>query len=277
MNPDLHCHSSFSDGNHSPDFLLSRAAENGVTHLAITDHDCTTALEIPLVEHYGVTLIPGVEISCQWETWEVHLVGLGIEINNPELQNLLREQQIARKQRMELIAEQLRKHDADGLMEYLHQLPCTAYTRSHAADFLVNSGKAKNKQSAFKKFLGKKAKAYVPFQWQSLTKAITTIRSAAGLAVLAHPGRYSFSKRKLESFIEVFSESGGDAIEASYGGIDPVMQKKLEGLAERNCLSISVGSDFHNADAHWTDIGKYPRPSATAIKNAIWNHPRWHF
>lgn len=277
MNLDLHCHSSFSDGNHSPDFLFRRAAENGVTHLAITDHDCTTALEKPLENNYGVTLISGVEISCQWQAQEVHLVGLGIDINNPELKTLLTEQQIARKQRMELMAELLLKNGADGLMEYLQQLPCTSYTRSHAADFLVDSGRVKNKQKAFKQFLGKRAKAYVPFQWQALESAISTVKSAEGLAVLAHPGRYSLNRRKLELLIKDFSKSGGDAIEVSYGGIDPVMQKKLEELADRNSLSISAGSDFHNADSHWTDIGKYPRPSSTAIKNAIWNDPRWHF
>ena len=75
MKADLHCHSYYSDGNHAPDFLLKRAAENGITHLAITDHDCTTALEKPLDDYYGLQLIPGIEVSCQWETQEIHLIG----------------------------------------------------------------------------------------------------------------------------------------------------------------------------------------------------------
>ena len=62
MKPDLHCHSHFSDGKHSPDFLLKRAADNGITHLAITDHDCTTALEDTSLDCYGIKLIAGVEI-----------------------------------------------------------------------------------------------------------------------------------------------------------------------------------------------------------------------
>ncbi|NKB32262.1 MAG: PHP domain-containing protein [Pseudomonadales bacterium] len=277
MKPDLHCHSFYSDGNHSPDFLFKRAEENGVTHLAITDHDCIDAFEKPLDECYELTLIPGVEISSDWDNQEVHLVGLGIDWKNPLLKNLLIGQQLARKSRIESIDQLLSKNGIDGLMNYLNQLPCVAYTRSHVADFLVDSGHVKNKQKAFKQYLGKRSKAYVPFNWQTLATVIETIQKADGMAVLAHPGRYSLSKRKMELLIEQFAKLGGDGIEVSYGGIDPMMQKKLELLADSSSLYVSMGSDFHNAEAHWTDIGKYPTPSAAAIKNAIWNHPRWHF
>jgi hypothetical protein len=132
-------------------------------------------------------------------------------------------------------------------------------------------------KKAFKQYLGKKGKAYVPFTWIPLSEAINAIHNAGGLTVLAHPGRYSLSKRKLEALVSYFSANEGDGMEVSYGGIDPLMQRYLEQLAKSASLSISMGSDFHNAESHWTDIGKFPKPSSAAIKNAIWNHPRWHF
>lgn len=277
MKPDLHCHSYFSDGKHPPDFLLKRAAENNVTHLAITDHDCTTAFEKPIVSDYGVKLIAGVEISCQWNNQEIHLVGLGIDYKNPALQSLLGNQQTLRRSRVTLMADLLHQNGVDGLLQYLKKLPCTVYTRSHVADFLIQYGKVKNKQKAFKQFLGRKGKAYVAFQWQSLEKVIETIKRASGLTVLAHPGRYFLNNRKLEELVTHFAEMGGNAMEVSYGGITPLMQNRLEKLAEASSLYISMGSDFHDTEAHWTDIGKYPSPSSTAKNNAIWNHPRCYF
>jgi 3',5'-nucleoside bisphosphate phosphatase len=276
MKADLHCHSHYSDGFHAPDFLLKHAAENGVTHLAITDHDCTTALEKPLDDCYDTQLIPGIEISCQWETQEIHLIGLGIDRNNTELRNLLSRQQASRRSRCEAINTLLEANGIEGLLDYLEALPATTLTRSHVADFLVLSGHTKNKQKAFKQYLGKKSKAYVPFSWISLAEAISTVHGAGGLSVLAHPGRYALNKRKLATLVSYFAENEGIGMEVSYGGIDPIMQKHLEQLAESSSLYVSAGSDFHNAEAHWTDIGKFPTPSSAAIKNAIWNHPRWH-
>jgi len=276
MKPDLHCHSYYSDGAHSPDFLYRRAIENGITHLAITDHDCIEALVKPIDDYHEIQIIPGVEISCEWGTQEIHIVGLCIEHENSQLISLLEQQQKARYCRMQAMDKLLVENGIDGLQDYLNQLPCKAFTRSHVADFLLRGRKVKSKQKAFKRFLGKRGKAYVPFQWEAMVEAIEIVKAANGIAVIAHPGRYSLSLMKLELLISQFKQMGGDAIEVSYGAVQPKMQKKLENLAEKYSLYVSVGSDFHNADAHWTDIGKYPRVSSSSIKNAVWNHPKWH-
>ena len=276
MKPDLHCHSYYSDGAHSPDFLYRRAIENGVTHLAITDHDCIEALVKPIDDYHEIQIIPGVEISCEWGTQEIHIVGLCIEHENSQLISLLEQQQKARYCRMQAMDKLLVENGIDGLQDYLHQLPCKAFTRSHVADFLLRGGKVKSKQKAFKRFLGKRGKAYVPFQWEAMVEAIEIVKAANGITVIAHPSRYSLSLMKLELLISQFKQMGGDAIEVSYGAVQPKMQKKLENLAEKYSLYVSVGSDFHNADAYWTDIGKYPRVSSSSIKNAVWNHPKWH-
>jgi len=276
MKPDLHCHSYYSDGAHSPDFLYRRAIENGITHLAITDHDCIEALVKPIDDYHEIQIIPGVEISCEWGTQEIHIVGLCIEHENSQLISLLEQQQKARYCRMQAMDKLLVENGIDGLQDYLNQLPCKAFTRSHVADFLLRGGEVKSKQKAFKRFLGKRGKAYVPFQWEAMVEAIEIVKAANGIAVIAHPGRYSLSLMKLELLISQFKQMGGDAIEVSYGAVQPKMQKKLENLAEKYSLYVSVGSDFHNANAHWTDIGKYPRVSSSSIKNAVWNHPKWH-
>ena len=255
---------------------MQRAIENDISHLAITDHDCTDALASPNLESSGLTLINGVEISCQWESMEIHVLGLLIDPANTDIRELLASQQMQRRLRIQAMDEKLTALGTEGLQAYVEQLPCVSFTRSHAADFLVEQKVCKNRQKAFKSHLGKRGKIYVASNWCSLQQAIDCIRVAGGISVIAHPGRYPLSKRKLQALVEGFKQCGGEALEGSYSNIDPIMKKHLCELALSNSLFISAGSDFHDAAAHWTDIGKFPALDQQAIKNAIWLHPKWH-
>lgn len=275
MKADLHCHSHYSDGKHSPAELLDRAHDNGLTHLAITDHDCVAAFD-EVTGDSRLTLIPGVEISCVWGTRELHIVGLAIDPHEAGLTTLLASQQASRRRRIRAIAERLDSLAIDGLLPWLDALPCHALTRTHVADYLVATGRCRNHQKAFKRYLGKGGRAYEPGQWCSLPEAVQAIRASGGIAVLAHPGRYALGKRQLETLVSEFRDCGGEAMETSYGNIDPLEQRRLRELADANALYQSQGSDFHTASAQWTDIGRFPALHP-GIKNAIWHHPGWHF
>lgn len=276
MKADLHCHSYYSDGKHSPAFLLQRATENGLTHLAVTDHDCIEAcLELATLPS-AITLINGVEISCDWEGQEIHILGLSIDVQNPALRSLLELQQQRRKERMQAMDAKLTALGTPGLWQYLETLPCIAYTRSHAADFLVESGRSKTRPKAFKSFLGKRGRIYVAPQWCNIAEAVFAIRAAGGIAAIAHPCRYSLTKRKLTSLVDAFLAAGGEGLEVSYGNIQPADLEYLKGLAAERGLRCSVGSDFHDANASWTDLGRFPGLDEETKKNAIWLHPGWH-
>lgn len=276
MRVDLHCHSHFSDGKHAPEFLLARAREIGLSHLAITDHDYIPPLPEPGETHGSLTLIPGVEISCEWEGLEIHIVGLFIDYTDTPLRQLLHHQQQVRRERIEAMDHLLLAEGVSGLMAYMQRLPCVSYTRSHVADFLVQNEICKNRDKAFKRFLGRRGRLYVPIQWCSLEDAVNSIANAGGIAIVAHPGRYPLGKARLQRLLMEFLELGGEAIEVSYGSIDKNTQRHLLELAQKNEFYMSVGSDFHDADAHWTDLGKFPPLHESAIKNAIWEHPIWH-
>ena len=276
MKVDLHCHSHFSDGTQSPSFLLQRATENKLTHLALTDHDCIDGLESLQRDAGEITIINGVELSCLWSTMEIHIVGLFIEPTNDHMEKLLAAQQAQRENRAQAIDRNLQKIGIHGLMSYLQSLPCTAYTRSHIADFLVQEKICKNKQKAFKTHLSKRGRVYAAANCCSLKEGVAAILDASGIAVVAHPGRYSLSKIKLSSLLDDFKTCGGEAIEGSYSNIDPTTKAYLGRLAEEKSMYLSVGSDFHDAAATWTDIGRFPALDQQAIKNAIWLHPKWH-
>jgi 3',5'-nucleoside bisphosphate phosphatase len=275
MKADLHCHSHFSDGKHAPEFLFSRALENQVTHLAITDHDCITVDQQLTEAALPLQLITGVEISCQWLDHEIHLVGLAFDPADKLLRDALEQQRQQRLKRAHRMAERLGGPHEAALKNYLGQLPCLAYTRTHIADFLVEEGLCKNHEQAFKKFLSRRGKIFEPIQWMSLETAIKLIHDAGGVSVIAHPSRYRFTRTKLKKLLNDFAQQHGTGIETSYSNVDPATRNQLTELAQEMRLMVSSGSDFHSDANHWTNIGKFTViPPET--KNAIWNHPRWH-
>ncbi len=278
MKADLHCHSHYSDGAHTPEFVLERAVKNGITMLALTDHDGVEGLHQLHRSEYAsqLTLINGVEISSNWEQCEVHVLGLCIDPNNEKLSDLLNSQQSKRHERMQHTDILLQKAGISGLQAYLDDLTSIAPGRSHVADYLVNLGRCRSKSKAFQSWLGRDGRCYVKPTWCGIEIAISTIIEAGGIAVLAHPHRYPIGKSSLRRLVMEFSALGGEGLEVCSPGVDTAVLKKLTSMCDEYYLWASMGSDFHSSDATWTDLGKYPSLPEENKKNAIWLHPRWH-
>jgi hypothetical protein len=275
MKADLHCHSYFSDGKHSPEFLIKLAAQNHVTHLAITDHDCVTVDPQLSEAARPLQLISGVEISCQWTDREIHLVGLAFDPANGALLAALAKQRQQRLDRAHRMADNLGEIHSSGLKSYLDSLPCLAYTRTHIADYLVQAKLCKSHEQAFKKYLSRRGKIFEAIEWMTLETAVRLIHDAGGVTVIAHPSRYGFTRTKLKKLLADFAQHKGTGLETSYSNLDPASRAQLTSLAEEMGLMVSSGSDFHSDANHWTSLGKFPVIAADT-KNAIWNHPRWH-
>src|SRR5690606_29704271 len=277
MLADLHSHTWLSDGSLAPQALIQRALDNLVTHLAITDHDCTDAFdqldEQPDLER--LTLITGVEISCLWDQREIHVVGLGFDRHDTALQALLQRQQQLRWQRAQDMDIKLQKAGITGLTRYLETLPCRAVSRNHGADFLIDRGVARSKSHAFKQHLGDRGRFRVSAQWCTIAEAVEAIQGAGGLAVLAHPNRYNISNPKLRRLIQEFAAHRGQGMEVSYSNIDPQVMGYMATLCMDNGLWASTGSDFHTPNQQWMDIGKFRRLPAQCADRAIWMHPDW--
>jgi len=278
MKLDLHCHSYFSDGKHSPEFVLNRAKDNGVTHLALTDHDCIDGV-LDLRGQYELSeieLINGVEISTLWNSMEIHVVGLCIDANDLGLNTLLNTQQDKRRIRVKQIHLAMEKAGITGLDDHMASQKCASPSRSHIADFLLLRNKFSSRKSAFKSLI-KNGRFYAKPHWCSISEAINSIQKAGGLSVLAHPHRYKLSNTKLKRLISDFKHYNGDAIEVCYSNIGNEVRDFLGRLSVDHELSASIGSDFHDVKASWMDIGKVLPLPEICKKNAIWLHPRWHF
>lgn len=256
---DLHSHSNCSDGILSPQALVSRAREKGVTVLALTDHDTIAGIEparqAATIE--GVTLIAGIEFSSRWGSREVHVLGLGLNTGAPELLEAIAQQQTARETRAEAIGERLARLGIPGTLAGAKALAQGQVGRPHFAQHLVATGRVSSEAAAFKKYLGAGKPADVKFQWPEMTQVIHWIHASGGVAVLAHPAKYPLTRTKRIALITDFARAGGDALEVISGQQTGDVTEELARLAETHNLAASCGSDFHRPDAPWQELANF--------------------
>jgi 3',5'-nucleoside bisphosphate phosphatase len=260
MKFDLHSHTLCSDGVLSPAELVVRAALRGVDALAITDHDTVAGLaparQAIAGQQLPLRLINGVEISTRWQQLEIHIVGLNINPDCPQLLTRLESQQQRRLERAEEMARRLEKSQIPDVLPAVMALANgAAVTRTHFARHLVNIGKAGSINDVFKKYLGRGKTGYVPSNWVEMADAVQWIHDAGGVAVLAHPLKYKLTTKWVKRLAEQFAAAGGDAMEIISPQQTPVQKRELWALCQLHGLTASVGSDFHQQTS-WNDLGK---------------------
>lgn len=256
---DLHSHSCYSDGVLTPHEVVKRAKACGVDVLALTDHDVVAGLAqaSTAAQECGIRLIPGIEISVTWDKQLIHIVGLNIDAQSPPLLNGLKQQAQTRYARAVRIAEQLEKAGVHGVQQAVWEfVGHENITRTHFARYLVQIGKAPNVRDSFERFLKNGKPGYVSAQWVSLTEAVQWITQAGGLAVIAHPSRYRMTTAKLRRLIADFEECGGRGLEVIYGNCTAEVVDNNIALLNRSQLLASVGSDFHDPEDRWIELGR---------------------
>lgn len=256
---DLHCHSNASDGSLSPSDVVRRAAENGVTTLALTDHDTTSGLDEAqrCAKELSVNFINGIEISAQWEKLSVHIVGLNIDPQHEALQNTIVQLHNMRTERAEKIAQKLAKKGIFDALSAVQKIACNEMiTRVHFANFLVSQAHVSSVSEAFDRYLGDGKTAYVSTAWIPLELAVQSIIDASGIAVLAHPLRYKLTASRMKKLLGAFKNAGGQGMEVVTGRYNPDEIRVLANYATQFELAGSAGSDFHSPTNSWLELGK---------------------
>jgi len=256
---DLHSHSLKSDGKLTPSALVQRAVEKGVDVLALTDHDITDGIDEArtAAQDLPLTLIPGVEISATWENRTLHIVGLNIDIRNAPLQEGLNGIRARRSVRAVEIGKRLEAFGIDGALKGASDIAQgRILSRTHFAEFMVRQGHAKDFNRAFRDWIGDRGKAFVKTQWAPLADAVNWINAAGGQAVIAHPGRYRLGKSRLKKLFGDFADMGGAAIEVVSGSQKPDDTGYFARESVRHGLLASAGSDFHDPQYPWRELGR---------------------
>ncbi len=256
---DLHCHSKLSDGALPVPELIRRAADEGITHLAITDHDTMEGLEEALLtgKREGITVIPGVEISAfdVRRDKQVHILGLFIEPGHPAIKKLC---DPILEERTRAAYEMTRKIADAGYditwREVLHYAKgSTAVYKQHIMHALIDRGYADRIYGPLYNKLfscgnnGKIGLAYTPVQYADVFEAIRAVKDAGGIPVLAHP-------KLFDNFdaIPDLAAAGLEGIETVHPVHGPSDEKLAGEYAEKYDLVETGGSDFHGC------YGNYP-------------------
>ncbi len=254
VNIDLHIHSTASDGTLSPLEILRLARQLNLGAISITDHDtiegvkAALALEMPAPPHF----LTGVEISAAPPpsfslSGSFHILGYGIDIDDPVLNQTLTKLQQARKNRNPQIIEILNKL---GFKITIDEVEKEAggfqLGRPHIAQLMVKKGFVQSIDEAFDKYLGKGQVAYVDKYRITVAKAIEIILNAGGIPVLAHPFLLQIQDdQELEELVVTLMQMGLQGIEVYYPEHPPLKTALYADIAKRHRLLITGGTDFH--------------------------------
>ena len=188
MRVDLHTHTTASDGELEPDALRAMEAAAGVGLLAITDHDTLAGWDKlgadAAMDSGGLRLIPGIELSAAVGTMEIHVVGLHFDPHHKLLRTAIAGQQLRRRERAARIADRLDYLGIPGAQEYVERIAAGAPPgRPHFARFLVDCGRARSADDAFRRYLGKGKPAAVPLHWPGFVHVTVLLLVPAVVAI----------------------------------------------------------------------------------------------
>lgn len=246
---DLHLHTTASDGTLSPGDLVSRAAAAGLRTISVTDHDTTAGLADAgaAAAAMGLELVPGIEITAVETGRDVHVLGYFFDPHSAQLDAFLQAQRADRVRRVREMSDRLRAFgfnvSTDDLLRANSDRPGRSIGRPAIADALVRAGHARDRDDAFARLIGRDSPAYVPRKGVSVREVVRIIRSAGGIASLAHP-----ILARIDDAIPSLAAGGLDALEARHSDHGPDVEARYRATAAALGLAVSGGSDFHGDD-----------------------------
>ncbi len=256
---DLHTHSTASDGSLTPRELARAGKAAGLEVMALTDHDCAKGLPEFLneAEQIGLIGVPGIELSAEVPSGQLHLVGLGFDPADPTLTAKFAKLLGGRAERNRAILEAFRAHGIDFTEEEIASFAGDELiSRVHFSQALIARGLAKDLPDAFARYLAKGACCYRDRFRYSPAECIAMVREAGGVMVMAHPLSLEPDLARLEPRIAELRDLGLAAMECFYSTYDNETTLGLLRIARRLNLVPSVGSDFHGTPKPTIHLGQ---------------------
>ncbi len=241
---DLHSHSTASDGQYAPAEVAARAASAGVVAWALTDHDTVAGQEAAAAaaRAHGVRFVPGIELSVFLDRREIHVLGHFIDPSSKIMRDF--EDMLAdhRRGRVRRIVERLAAVGVPVTEEAIVGLSGgKTIGRPHVARALLEAGHVTTVKEAFDRYLGEGRPAYVGRYRLTAEEAVKLVRSAGGVATLAHPGVSKVNPGELSALRAI----GFDGVESAHPDHPEEQAARFREAADRAGLVSTAGSDFH--------------------------------
>jgi 3',5'-nucleoside bisphosphate phosphatase len=259
VHADLHIHTQASDGDLSPDQIVSLAKYSGLDTIAVTDHDTLSGAReaIEPAKRKNILSIPGVEISIAHDPGTLHILGYFPSFPQ-DFEKVLKRLQDARTVRLPRIIEKLNSLGVDISVSDVTDIAQDGQIgRPHIAKALVRKGYVQEFDEAFTRYLAKGKPAYVEKDKMNSREAIEAILGYGGLPVLAHPFTLCLAAPEAKGFIGDLAGQGLKGIEIFYPDHTKAQKKLYAGIARELGLVVTGGTDYHGAGKKGTSLGKY--------------------
>lgn len=268
-NVDLHTHTSYSDGQYTPDELLRKAETEGISTIAITDHDTISGLK-NINNKHKIEIINGIEISCKYPTGRLHILGLDIDYNNILLNELLKKIRQYNINNIENIIQYLKRENITFNREDINDLLTkhSNINRVSIAKLMIQYGYVQSVDDAFKRYLVRAYYATINNrEGISHDEAIKAIIQANGIPIIAHPSSLNMTYKEFDDYLKQLIDSGLMGIEIYHPNMSTQDRKDYMRLIEKYNLLFSMGSDFHGENIkpnillgnHQVDIDNNPQ------------------
>ncbi len=261
---DLHVHSTSSDGTLAPSELVLLAKKKNLSAFALTDHDTVDGIAEAISAAEALRketgsapeVIPGIELSTEYQGADIHIVGLFVPYDSPLFLERLAAFQDSRDLRNRKMCDLLTAAGYTLTYEELQaECPDAVITRAHFAALLMKKGYVKSRNEAFDRFIGDHCPYYIPREKITPAEAVHFLKENGALAILAHPVLYGMSKTRLTELITLLKAEGLDGIEAVYSTYTPSDERDIRTLAKQFDLILSGGSDYHGGNKPDIDLG----------------------
>ncbi|MHA2396257.1 MAG: PHP domain-containing protein [Candidatus Thorarchaeota archaeon] len=261
---DLHTHSSASDGSDSPTELVRKADGMKLGGIALTDHDSIDGIQefMEATTSNNLFRVPGLEISAEYESTEVHILGYFVPLDSKPLNDNLDNLRKARHERLPKMIRKLNDLGIDITLEELYEdLDGVASPgRPHVAQALIKKGVVETTLEAFQKYLASDKPAFVRKERMQALETVKLLRSVGAVPVLAHP--LTVNVQDLRAFVEILMNAGLMGIEVDYDysfmGMHRTSDSVKEAIQGLDILHTG-GSDYHGT-IHYTDLGSVTVP-----------------
>jgi len=260
---DLHVHSTVSDGTLAPTELVDHAVELGLSAFALTDHDTIRGVAEAKnraawhkSQGRAIEVYSGVEISAAYKERDIHILGLLVNENDEILDRILNNFLENRNRRNERMLERFAELGIELTAEDLTEdAPSAVITRAHFATALMKKGLVSSVQEAFEKYVGDNGPCYIPREYMSPEQAISSIKKAGGVPVLAHPLLYNLPHDELYALVDRLKKAGLKGIEVYYSNNHGQDEVNVKALANHFGLVATGGSDFHGSVKPHIELG----------------------
>lgn len=259
---DLHIHTDISDGSLTTEEVIKLAKKNGLTHIAITNHDTVKGLKeaIKIGKEEGIYVIPGIEISAYdyKRKRKVHLLGYGFDLEGKHITNLckrllkernemtLKQTDIIKSLGYDICIEEVKEYGENSEVAY----------KQHIMQVLIDKGYIdKIYAPLYKELFKNNGPCQMEVEYIDVYDAMEAIIKDNGIPVLAHPGQLN-SYDLLEELIDA-GLLGVEKYHISHNDED---YSRIENLAKKHNLIVTGGSDFHGTYGKNVTVGSYISP-----------------